>query len=252
MLGNIAEIVDAVDLPVNADFQAGYADDLEGLAVNVTRCVATGVAGLSIEDARGSSRGSAVFAARGGGAGPGRALCNRGRRRRASDRAGGMLPVRTPRSAERGHHATSGIRRGWRGRAVCAGLRSREDIASLVDALRPYPVNVLMGSDTGLTVNDLAELGVRRISVGSALSRVAWGAIPFRRTAACRGGLVRGTGRGRRFRRAERVVRRLTSCAGPWLFVSLAPFGFVGTVFGPHVLEPFVPGARWEGDSSRG
>ena len=56
------------------------------------------------------------------------------------------------------------------------GLRSREDIASLVDALRPYPVNVLMGSDTGLTVNDLAELGVRRISVGSAMSRVAWGA----------------------------------------------------------------------------
>jgi 2-methylisocitrate lyase-like PEP mutase family enzyme len=55
------------------------------------------------------------------------------------------------------------------------GLRIREDIASLVDALRPYPVNVLMGSDIGLSVNDLAELGVRRISVGSALSRVAWG-----------------------------------------------------------------------------
>ncbi|HEX7428478.1 MAG TPA: isocitrate lyase/phosphoenolpyruvate mutase family protein, partial [Mycobacterium sp.] len=53
---------------------------------------------------------------------------------------------------------------------------TREDIASLVDALNPYPVNVLMASDTGLTVNDLAELGVRRISVGSALSRVAWGA----------------------------------------------------------------------------
>jgi 2-methylisocitrate lyase-like PEP mutase family enzyme len=55
------------------------------------------------------------------------------------------------------------------------GLRSREDIASVVDAVRPYPVNVLMGSDIGLTVGDLAELGVRRISVGSALARVAWG-----------------------------------------------------------------------------
>ena len=55
VLGNIAEIVDAVDLPVNADFQAGYADDLEGLAVNVARCVAAGVAGLSIEDATASS-----------------------------------------------------------------------------------------------------------------------------------------------------------------------------------------------------
>jgi 2-methylisocitrate lyase-like PEP mutase family enzyme len=56
------------------------------------------------------------------------------------------------------------------------GIRAPEDIAALVDALRPYPINVLMGSDTGLTVADLAELGVRRISVGSALSRVAWGA----------------------------------------------------------------------------
>jgi 2-methylisocitrate lyase-like PEP mutase family enzyme len=56
------------------------------------------------------------------------------------------------------------------------GVRAREDIAALVDALRPCPINVLMGSDTGLTVTDLAELGVRRISVGSALSRVAWGA----------------------------------------------------------------------------
>ena len=54
-LRNIAEIVDAVELPVNADFQAGYADDLDGLAANVRRCVATGVAGLSIEDARGGA-----------------------------------------------------------------------------------------------------------------------------------------------------------------------------------------------------
>jgi 2-methylisocitrate lyase-like PEP mutase family enzyme len=56
------------------------------------------------------------------------------------------------------------------------GVRTREDIAAIVDALRPSPVNVLMSSDAGLTVNNLAELGVRRISVGSALSRVAWGA----------------------------------------------------------------------------
>ena len=56
------------------------------------------------------------------------------------------------------------------------GVRTREDISALVDALRPAPVNVLMSSDTGLTVNDLAELGVRRVSVGSALTRVAWGA----------------------------------------------------------------------------
>lgn len=56
------------------------------------------------------------------------------------------------------------------------GVRRKGDISSLVNALRPYPVNVLVSTDIGLTVTDLAELGVRRISVGSALSRVAWGA----------------------------------------------------------------------------
>jgi 2-methylisocitrate lyase-like PEP mutase family enzyme len=176
VLGNIAEVVDAVDLPVNADFQAGYADDLEGLAANVRRCVATGVAGLSIEDAMG-------------------------------DGANPLLPL--PEAVERIRVARSAIDESGAdvlltGRAECflydhpdplaeaitrlrafaeagadvlyaPGVRSREDIAALVDAVRPSPVNVLMSSDTGLTVGDLAGLGVRRISVGSALSRVAWG-----------------------------------------------------------------------------
>ena len=56
------------------------------------------------------------------------------------------------------------------------GVRAPEDIRSLVEAVAPKPLNVLIGADTGLTVADLAELGVRRISVGSALARVAWGA----------------------------------------------------------------------------
>jgi 2-methylisocitrate lyase-like PEP mutase family enzyme len=56
------------------------------------------------------------------------------------------------------------------------GIRTRDDIATLVSAVRPVPVNVLMSTDTGLTTADLAQLGVRRISVGSALSRVAWDA----------------------------------------------------------------------------
>ena len=56
------------------------------------------------------------------------------------------------------------------------GVASRDDIAALVDAVRPYPVNVLKSSDAGLSMTELADLGVRRISVGSALSRVAWGA----------------------------------------------------------------------------
>lgn len=177
VLENIAEIVGAVEVPVNADFQAGYAEDVTGLADNVARCVATGVAGLSIEDATGNT----------------------------------AIPLFSlPEAVERVHAARTAIDESGAdvlltGRAECflhghpdplreaisrlqayaeagadvlyaPGVRSRDDIAALVHALRPYPVNVLMGSDTGLSVGDLAGLGVRRISVGSALSRVAWGA----------------------------------------------------------------------------
>ena len=175
VLGNIAEIVDAVDLPVNADFQAGYADDLEGLAVNVRRCVATGVAGLSIEDARGSTQD------------PLYSLPEAVERIRAAQSAIDGADVLLTARAECFLYGHPDPLRGAITRLqafadagadvlYAPGLRTREDIASLVDALRPYPVNVLMASDTGLTVNDLAELGVRRISVGSAMSRVAWGA----------------------------------------------------------------------------
>jgi 2-methylisocitrate lyase-like PEP mutase family enzyme len=175
VLGNIAEIVDAVDLPVNADFQAGYADDLEGLAVNVARCVATGVAGLSIEDASSGiddplySLPEAVDRIRAARS----AIDSSGADVLLTARAECFLYGRTDLAevitrlqafAEAGADVL-----------YAPGVRSREDIAALVDALRPYPVNVLMGSDTGLTVADLAELGVRRISVGSALARVAWG-----------------------------------------------------------------------------
>ena len=80
------------------------------------------------------------------------------------------------------------------------GLRSREDIAAIVDAVRPHPVNVLMGSDIGLTVDDLAELGVRRISVGSALSRVAWGAFLSAARQIADDGRFAGLARGRDFR----------------------------------------------------
>ena len=54
------------------------------------------------------------------------------------------------------------------------GPRKRDDIRALVEAVAPKPVNILMGSNVGLKVPDLAALGVRRISVGSALSRAAW------------------------------------------------------------------------------
>lgn len=177
VLGNIAEIVDATDLPVNADFQAGYADDLAGLAENVKRCVATGVAGLSIEDARDSTE-DPLFSLP-------EAVERVSVARSAIDESGAdVLLTARAECFLTGHPAplTEAITRlqafAEAGADVlyAPGLRSREDIATVVDSVRPYPVNVLIGSDTGLTVSDLAALGVRRISVGSALSRVAWGA----------------------------------------------------------------------------
>jgi 2-methylisocitrate lyase-like PEP mutase family enzyme len=174
-LRNIAEIVDAVELPVNADFQAGYANDLDGLAANVRRCVATGVAGLSIEDARGGAEDPlyslpeaveririAVSAIDGADVLlTGRAECF------LYDRPDPLREAitRLQAFAEAGADVV-----------YAPGVRTREDISAIVGALSPTPVNVLMSSDTGLTVRDLAELGVRRVSVGSALTRVAWGA----------------------------------------------------------------------------
>lgn len=177
VLGNIAEIVDAVDLPVNADFQAGYADDLDGLAVNVRRCVATGVAGLSIEDVLADGEDPVLPLAD--------ALERIRVARSAIDESGAdvLLTARAecflyghPDPLREAIRRLQAFAEAGADVLYAPGVRHRADIAALVDALRPYPVNVLMGSDTGLSVADLAELGVRRISVGSALSRVAWGA----------------------------------------------------------------------------
>jgi 2-methylisocitrate lyase-like PEP mutase family enzyme len=177
VLDNIAEIVGAVDLPVNADFQAGYSDDLEGLAVNVGRCVGTGVAGLSIEDTSGVAD-DPLF--------PMPVAVQRIRAARAAIDESGADVLLTARAEcfLYGHpdplrEAITRLQAFAEAGAdvlYAPGVRGRDDIATLVNELRPYPVNVLMGSDTGLRVNDLAELGVRRISLGSALSRVAWGA----------------------------------------------------------------------------
>ena len=177
VLGNIAEIVDAVELPVNADFQAGYAEDPEALAANVARCVTTGVAGLSIEDATGRSERPLYSLAE---------AVERVRVARSAIDESGTDVLLTARAECFLYDHPDALReaitrlQAFAGAGAdvlyAPGLRKREDIASLVDALHPYPVNVLMASDIGLTVSDLAELGVRRISIGSALSRVAWGA----------------------------------------------------------------------------
>ena len=188
MLAHIRTIAEASDLPVNADFESGYADDPEGLAKNVRLCVETGVAGLSIEDSTGDeSRPLYEF---------GLAVARIRAARRAIDRADAdvLLVGRTegfiagvPDLDEAIRRLTAYATAG----ADCLyapGIRTREQIAAVVEAVAPKPVNLLIGGQIGLTVHDAADLGVRRISVGAALARAAWGG--FMRAAR---GLAAGT-----------------------------------------------------------
>jgi 2-methylisocitrate lyase-like PEP mutase family enzyme len=174
-LPHIAEIVAATDLPVNADFESGYAHDPEGIAENVRRCVETGIAGLSIEDSTGD-RDKPLYDLP--------LAVERMKAARAAIDATGADVLLTGRAECYlvGHPdpLNGSIRRlqayAEAGADVlyAPGPRKREDIKALVDAVAPKPVNLLMSSNTGLTVSDVAALGVRRISVGSSLARVAW------------------------------------------------------------------------------
>jgi 2-methylisocitrate lyase-like PEP mutase family enzyme len=188
-LAHIAEIVRATDLPVNADFESGYAHDPAGVAANVRLCCATGVAGLSIEDATGDP------------AAPLYELDHAVERIRAAraaiDEAGGdvLLTARAECYLVR-HPEPLGesIRRlrlyAEAGADVlyAPGPRTRDDIRALVDAVSPKPFNLLVSSDIGLDVDEVAALGVRRISLGSALSRAAWGGFIRAATALARDG----------------------------------------------------------------
>jgi 2-methylisocitrate lyase-like PEP mutase family enzyme len=174
-LEHIAGIVAAVELPVNADFESGYAHEPDGVAESVRLCVETGVAGLSIEDSTGD---------------PARPLYELplaveriAAARAAIDEAGGgVLLTARAECYLVGHPAplAESIRRlqayAEAGADVlyAPGPRERGEIRSIVEAASPKPVNILMSSNTGLTVSDLAALGVRRISVGSSLARAAW------------------------------------------------------------------------------
>jgi len=175
MLGHIRMIVEASDLPVNADFESGYADDPHPLADNVRRCIDTGVAGLSIEDSTGdAARPLYPFDL---------AVARIRAARDAIDRAGGdvLLVGRTEGFIRGAPDLGEAIRRLKAYAAAGAdclyapGIHTREQIGAVVDAVAPKPVNVLIGGSMGLTVRDAADLGVRRISVGGGLARAAWG-----------------------------------------------------------------------------
>jgi 2-methylisocitrate lyase-like PEP mutase family enzyme len=175
MLTHIAEIVRSAELPVNADFQSGYAGTSEELGENVGLCAETGVAGLSIEDATGDTQ-SPLFELS-------RAVDRIRAARRALDGAGtGVLLTARAECFLVGH--PDPFRESLRRLAAYAeagadvlyapGVTDPKQIGQIVAAVQPTPVNVLMGSSTGLRVSDLADLGVRRISVGSSLARTAW------------------------------------------------------------------------------
>jgi len=174
-LAHFAALAAASDLPVNADFQAGYADTPEGVAANVRRCVETGVAGLSIEDSTGDARRPLYELDD--------AVARIKAARAAIDASGSgvLLTARaechlvgTPKPLEESIRRLQAYAEAGADVLYAPGPRERADIKAVIDAVAPKPVNVLMGWNTGLTLSDLAALGARRVSVGSALARAAW------------------------------------------------------------------------------
>jgi 2-methylisocitrate lyase-like PEP mutase family enzyme len=175
MLAHVTSIVAASDLPVNADFESGYAASPREVGESVGMCVDTGIAGLSIEDSTGDAK-DPLFAIED-------AVARIRAARRAIDaRAPDVMLVGRAECFLVGRtdlDETIGRLQAYAGAGAdclyAPGIRTREHIAKIVEAVAPKPVNVLIGGALGLSVKDLAELGVRRISVGGALARAAWG-----------------------------------------------------------------------------
>jgi 2-methylisocitrate lyase-like PEP mutase family enzyme len=179
-LAHYRELAATADVPLNADFENGFADDPNGVAENVTACVATGVAGLSIEDSPKDERPLYDFD---------HAVARVKAARAAIDRAGGEV-VFTARAENfiRGVNDLDDVIRRLKAYAAAGadclyapGIKTRAEIEAVVKAVAPKPVNFLNGGAFGFTVADIAAMGVRRISVGGSLARVAMHA--FIRTA---------------------------------------------------------------------
>ena len=175
MLAHLREIVAATDLPVNADFENGYAHEPDAVAESVRLCVETGVAGLSIEDASGlPDKPLYDFD---------QAVARVRAARAAIDRSGSgaLLTGRAECFLHGRPELDEAIRRlvaFAQAGADCLyapGIRTSEQISAVIEAVAPKPVNVLVGFASELSVADLTALGARRISVGGALSRAAWG-----------------------------------------------------------------------------
>jgi 2-methylisocitrate lyase-like PEP mutase family enzyme len=173
-LAHLTALCDAVDLPVNADFEGGFAHKPEKVAANVARAVKTGVAGLSIEDSTGD---------------PAKPLYERAfaveriKAARAAidaDNSGVVLTGRCEGflvGQPDLDMVIDRLRAYSEAGADCLyapGIQTKEQIAAVVKAVDPKPVNLLQGWP-GLSVTEVADLGVRRISIGGSLARTAWG-----------------------------------------------------------------------------
>jgi 2-methylisocitrate lyase-like PEP mutase family enzyme len=178
MLAHIREIVKATALPVNADFHAGYADEPEDVAPNARLCVKAGVAGLSIEDSTG--RGDCPLYEK-------KLAMERIRAARSAIDASKTGVVLTGRceawlvgDPDPLYTALERLTAYAEAGADCLyapGVSDPNEIARIVKTVAPKPLNVLVsGFNHQLTFSDLADLGVRRISVGSGLALAAWGA----------------------------------------------------------------------------
>jgi len=172
VLAHYRELAEATDVPLNADFENGFADDPDGVAANVTRCIATGVAGLSVEDSPKDARPLYELDA---------AVVRIKAARAAVDRAGGDV-VFTARAENfiRGVPDLDDVIRRLKAYAAAGadclyapGIRTREHIEAVVKAVAPKPVNFLAGWAMEFKVSDIAAMGVRRISVGGSLARAA-------------------------------------------------------------------------------
>ena len=171
---HLTALCGAVDLPVNADFEGGFAHKPQKVAANVARAVNTGIAGLSIEDSTGDAANplyerafaiERIKAARSAidADNSGVLLVGRCEGFLVGQTDLNMVIDRLQAYAEAGADCL-----------YAPGIKTREQISAVVKAVQPKPVNLLIGA-SGLSVKEAADLGVRRISVGGSLARTAWG-----------------------------------------------------------------------------
>ena len=173
VLAHYRELAAATDVPLNADFENGFADTVDNVAENVTRCIATGVSGLSIEDSPNNSS-TPLYEFD-------EALARVKAARAAIDKAGGdvVFTARTEGFIRGRPDIDETIRRlkafadAGADCLYSPGIKTREHIEATVKAVGGKPINFLNSGAFGFTVDDLAKMGVRRISVGGSLARVA-------------------------------------------------------------------------------